>query len=143
MPEGDHIVPIGKADIRRIGQDVTLASYAKTVNTCVAAAEVLEAEGIDAEVIDLRSLKPLDEETVLASVRKTGRAIVVHEAAGPCGVGAEVAATVAEMTFRALKSPVVRITGPDAPTPASYPLEQASVPQADAIVAAVKRQVVQ
>ncbi len=139
VPDGDHVVPIGKASIRREGSDVTLISYAKTVNTCLAAAEALGEEGVSAEVIDLRSLKPLDEDAILASVKKTGRAIVVHEAAGPCGVGAEVAAILAEKAFGALKAPVVRLTGPDAPAAASFPLEAAFAPQADAIVAAALR----
>ena len=136
VPEGEHVVPIGKAAIRREGSDVTLISYAKTVQTCLNAAEALAEQGLSAEVIDLRSLKPLDEETILASVRKTGRAIVVHEAAGPCGVGAEISAILAEKAFGALKAPVVRLTGPDAPVAASFPLEAAFAPQADAIVAA-------
>ncbi|HEX9984598.1 MAG TPA: pyruvate dehydrogenase complex E1 component subunit beta [Thermoanaerobaculia bacterium] len=143
VPDGDHVVPIGKAAVKRAGADVTLVSYAKTVNTCLAAAEALQEQGISAEVIDLRSLKPLDEETVLASVRRTGRAVIVHEAAGICGVGAEVAAIVAEKAFSALKAPVLRVTGPDAPAPASYPLEQAGVPQSDQVVAAVQKQFVQ
>ncbi|HOY34817.1 MAG TPA: transketolase C-terminal domain-containing protein, partial [Piscinibacter sp.] len=92
--------------------------------------------GIDAEVIDLRTLKPLDESTILRSVRKTGRLIVVHEAAAPCGVGAEVAAIVGEKAFAALKSPIRRITGPDAPAPSSWMLEQAALPQADGIARA-------
>jgi acetoin:2,6-dichlorophenolindophenol oxidoreductase subunit beta len=139
VPEGEHVVPIGKASVTRAGSDVTLISYAKTVHRCLDAATALAAEGISAEVVDLRSLKPLDEETVLESVRKTGRAVVVHEAAGPCGVGAEVAALIAEKAFGALKSPVVRITGPDAPAAASFPLEQAYVPQADKVAAAVRQ----
>jgi pyruvate/2-oxoglutarate/acetoin dehydrogenase E1 component len=139
VPEGDHLVPIGKAAIRREGSDVTLISYAKTVHTCLEAANALAEQGMSAEVIDLRSLKPLDEETILASVRKTGRAIVVHEAAGPCGVGAEIAAILAEKAFDALQAPVVRLTGPDAPVAASFPLEAAYVPQEDAIVAAALR----
>ena len=139
VPDGDHVVPIGKAAVRREGTDVTLISYAKTVHSCVAAAEALQGEGVSAEVIDLRSLKPLDEETVLASVRKTRRAVIVHEAAGPCSVGSEVAAIIAEKAFASLAAPVIRLSGPDAPVPASYPLEQATVPQVDAIVAAVKR----
>lgn len=140
VPAGDEIVPLGKAAIRREGSDVTLISYAKTMNTIANAAATLAEQGISAEVVDLRSLKPLDEETILASVRKTGRAVVVHEAAGPCGVGAEVAALIAEKAFGSLKAPVVRLTGPDAPAAASYPLEQAYVPQADAVVSAVKKQ---
>jgi pyruvate/2-oxoglutarate/acetoin dehydrogenase E1 component len=139
VPDGDHVVPIGKAAVRREGSDVTLISYAKTVHTCVAAAEALAEQGVSAEVIDLRSLKPLDEATILASVRKTGRAIVVHEAAGPCGVGAEISAILAEKAFGALKAPVVRLTGPDAPAAASFPLEAAYAPQSDAIVAAALR----
>jgi len=139
VPDGDHVVPIGKAAVRREGRDVTLISYGKTVLNCLSAAETLAAAGTSAEVIDLRSLKPLDEATVLASVRKTGRAVIVHEAAGPCGVGAEVAAIVAEKAFVSLKAPVMRLTGPDAPAPASYPLEQAFVPDAARITETVRR----
>ena len=142
VPDGDHIVPIGKAALRREGSDVTLISYGKTVGKCLEAAETLSTEGVSAEVIDLRSLKPLDEAGVLASVLKTGRAVVVHEAAGACGVGAEVAAIIAEKAFAKLKAPVVRLTGPDAPPAASYPLEQAYVPQAARIVEAVRRQLI-
>jgi pyruvate/2-oxoglutarate/acetoin dehydrogenase E1 component len=140
VPDGDEVVPIGKAAIRREGSDVTLISYAKTVQTCLDAAAALQENGVSAEVIDLRSLKPLDEETFLASVRKTGRAVVVHEAGGPCGVGAELAAILGEKAFGALKAPVVRITGPDAPVAASFPLEAAFVPQPDRVVAAVRGQ---
>ena len=118
---------------------MTLVSYAKTVHKCLEAANALQEQGVSAEVIDLRSLKPLDEETILASVRKTGRAIVVHEAAAPCGVGAEISAILAEKAFGALKAPIVRLTGPDAPAAASFPLEAAYAPQADAIVGAALR----
>jgi pyruvate dehydrogenase E1 component beta subunit len=138
VSDDDAIVPLGKAAIRREGSDVTMISYAKTVQTCLDAANALQEQGVSAEVLDLRSLKPLDEASILASVRKTGRAVVVHEAAGPCGVGAEVAAIVAEKAFGALKAPVLRITGPDAPVAASYPLEQAFIPQAAKIVEAVR-----
>jgi len=139
VPDGEHVVPLGKASIVRPGTDVTLVSYAKAVDTCLAAADTLAAQGISAEVIDLRTLKPLDEETLLGSVRRTGRAVVVHEAGRLCGVGAEVAAILAEKAFVHLKSPVVRITGPDAPAPSSYVLEQAFMPQAEAVVAAAIR----
>ncbi|WP_247883971.1 transketolase C-terminal domain-containing protein [Azospirillum sp. B21] len=108
----------------------------------MAAADTLAAAGIDAEVIDLRSLKPLDEAAILRSVAKTGRLAVVHEASRLCGVGAEIAALVAEKAFASLRAPVLRLTGPDSPAPASFPLEQAFVPQADAIVAAVRSQMV-
>lgn len=139
VPDGECAVPLGKAAIRRVGRDVTIVSYAKTVHTCVKAAQMLEQANISAEVLDLRTLKPLDETTILTSARKTGRVLVVHEASGLCGVGAEVAALVAEKAFRALKAPVSRLTGPDAPSPASYPLEQAFTPQAEGIVEAVRR----
>lgn len=141
VPDGELVVPIGKAAIRREGSDVTLISYAKTVQTCLTAAEQLAEEGVSAEVIDLRSLKPLDEQTVLASVARTGRAVIVHEAAAPCGVGAELSAILSEKAFSTLRAPVIRLTGPDAPAAASYPLEQAYVPQPERIVDAVRRQV--
>ena len=133
------VLPLGKASIVREGRDVTLVSYGKTVHHCQQAAEMLSSRGIAAEVIDLRSLKPLDEATILASVRKTGRLVVVHEANRLCGVGAEIAALVAEEAFAALKAPIVRLGGPDAPVAASYPLEQAFVPQPEAIAAAAER----
>ncbi len=136
VPEGEHVVPLGQAAVLRTGRDVTLLSYSKTVGHCLAAAKALAELGVDAEVIDLRSLKPLDEATILRSVRKTGRMVVVHEGAAPCGVGAEIAALVSEKAFDALKSPLRRLTGPDAPAPASWVLEQAGVPQPEAIVRA-------
>ena len=130
------VVPIGKAAVRRTGEDVTFVSYAKTVGVCLTAAETLQRQGIAAEVIDLRTLKPLDEPTVLRSVRKTGRLIVVHEASGLCGIAAEVAAIAVGKAFDALRAPVVRLTGPDAPSASSRPLEQAGVPQSDQVVRA-------
>lgn len=136
VPDAMEAIPLGQAAIRRSGTDVTLVSYAKTVDVCVAAAERLRASHVSAEVIDLRTLKPLDEAAILRSVRKTGRLVVVHEASGLCGVAAEVAALVAAKAFRSLRAPVVRLTGPDAPVAASYVLEQASVPTADAVVQA-------
>ena len=139
VPDGERILPIGQAHVVRPGREVTLVSYGKTVHNCLAAAETLAGEGLEAEVIDLRTIKPLDMATILASVRKTGRLVVVHEANRLCGVGAEIAAQVAEEAFAALKAPVVRLGGPDAPVSASYPLEQASVPQAAAIAEAARR----
>lgn len=138
VPAGEHVVPFGRAAVRRAGRDVTLVSYGKTVNTCLDAADRLTQHGIAAEVLDLRTIKPLDEAGVLASVRKTGRAVVVHEASRICGVGAEVSALIAEHAFAALKAPIVRLTGPDAPAPASYVLEQAFVPQVAQIVATAR-----
>ncbi|KAI5912767.1 alpha-ketoacid dehydrogenase subunit beta [Thauera sp. 2A1] len=136
VPDGETLVPLGQAAIARPGQDVTLISYAKTVPVCLQAADALAAEGISAEVIDLRTIKPLDEATVLAAARRTGRVVVVHEASRTCGVGAEIAALVAEHAFDSLKAPLRRVTGPDAPPPASYALEQAFVPSVDAVVEA-------
>ena len=140
VPSGEHLVPLGKAAVRRRGRDVTLLSYAKTVAECEQAAQQLAAEGVEAEVIDLRTLKPLDVDTVLSSVRKTGRVVIVHEAAAPCGIGAELAALIVERAFGALKAPVRRLTGPDAPAASSWVLEQAAVPRAAAIVDAVRAQ---
>ncbi|MGC4059504.1 MAG: pyruvate dehydrogenase complex E1 component subunit beta [Aquabacterium sp.] len=133
--DADALVPIGKAAVLREGHDVTLVSYAKTVHACMAAAQQLAQQGWSAEVIDLRSLKPLDMDTVLHSVRRTGRLVVAHEAGPLCGVGAEVAAQAAASAFHALKAPIRRVTSPDVPTPASDALEQAFAPTADAIVA--------
>jgi len=136
VPEGEHLVPLGKACVRREGNDLTLISYGKTVRACDAAAATLAEKGVSAEVLDLRSLKPLDEQAILASVRKTGRVVVVHEANRMCGVGAEVAAIVAEQAFEALRAPVLRVTSPDVPAPSSYPLEMAFTPRAEGVVAA-------
>ncbi|MDD5366895.1 MAG: pyruvate dehydrogenase complex E1 component subunit beta [Gallionellaceae bacterium] len=133
----DFIVPIGKAALRRIGSDVTLVSYAKTVAVCLEAARQLADRGISAEVIDLRSLKPLDEDAVLQSVRKTRRLVIVHEASGLCGIGAELAALAAGKAFAALRAPVVRLTGPDAPMASSWALEQAAVPQPETVTDSV------
>lgn len=138
VPDGEHLVPLGRAAVRRTGSDVTLISYGKTVRACEKATSLLAEKGVFAEVIDLRSLKPLDEDAILASVRKTGRVVVVHEANRMCGVGAEVAAIVAEKAFDALKAPVLRLTSPDVPAPSSYPLELAFTPQAEAIMAAAE-----
>lgn len=138
VPDGEHLVPLGKAALCRAGSDVTLISYGKTVHACEAAATLLADRGISAEVLDLRSLKPLDEEAILNSARKTGRVVVVHEANRMCGVGAEIAAIVAEKAFDSLKAPVLRITSPDVPAPSSYPLELAFTPQADAIAVAAE-----
>jgi pyruvate dehydrogenase E1 component beta subunit len=139
VSEADVPIPLGHAAIRRAGRDVTIVSYSKAVHTCVAAAQQLEGMNVAAEVIDLRTIKPLDEATILASLRKTGRLLVVTEASGICGVAAEVAALAADKAFKALKAPVMRLTGPDTPTPSSYALEQAYMPTAEGIVAAVKK----
>ncbi len=134
----DHLVPLGQAVVRRAGADVTLVSYAKTVGVCLQAAVQLQAQGIAAEVIDLRTLKPFDEVAVLNSLRKTGRLVVVTEASGLCGMAAELTALAATRVFDALRAPVVRLTGPDAPGASSWMLEQAALPTAEAVAQAVQ-----
>jgi pyruvate dehydrogenase E1 component beta subunit len=135
-------IPLGQATVRRAGTDVTLVAYAKTVDVCIAAAEQLRVAGVSAEVLDLRTLKPLDETAVLRSLRKTGRLVVVTEASGLCGVAAEISALAATRGFDSLRAPVVRLTGPDAPVASSYVLEQASVPTAEAVAAAARELVI-
>ncbi|HTT16058.1 MAG TPA: alpha-ketoacid dehydrogenase subunit beta [Thermoplasmata archaeon] len=136
VPDGDHRVPFGEARTVRAGSDVSVFAYGAMVPVATEAATALEQEGIQAEVIDLRSLVPLDEEAVLASVTRTGRAVVVHEAARFCGFGAEVAALLAEKAFYSLKAPIARVTGFDTPFP--YALEHVYLPGPDRIVAAAR-----
>jgi 2-oxoisovalerate dehydrogenase E1 component beta subunit len=126
------------AAIPRKGKDISVITYGAMVYECLTAAEELVDEGIDTEVIDLRSLKPLDEETVLASARKTGKIAIVHEACRTCGVGGELAAIIAEQAFEWLDGPVVRITAPDTPVPYSPPLEDAFRPNAHKIADALR-----
>ncbi|MDR7550718.1 MAG: transketolase C-terminal domain-containing protein [Armatimonadota bacterium] len=139
VPEEMYRVPIGRAAVRRAGGDVTVVATSYMAVVAARAAETLAAEGIEAEVIDLRTLKPWDRETVYASVRKTGRLIVADAAWRTGGFAAEVAAAVAEEIFEALRAPVARVTLPDAPAPMSAPLERAYYPTADDIVAAARR----
>jgi acetoin:2,6-dichlorophenolindophenol oxidoreductase subunit beta len=127
-PEPGARIPLGKAKVVREGRDVTIVSYSRVLNECLAAAETLAEEGVSAEVIDLRTVSPWDRDTVLASVRKTGRLLVVHEAVKPFGVGAEIAAVVSEELFGQLKAPVRRLGAPFAPVPFSGPLEAAYPP---------------
>ncbi len=136
VPDGDHRVPFGSARTVRAGTDVSIFAYGAMVPPATEAAATLEAEGVHAEVVDLRSLVPLDEESVLASVGKTGRAVVVHEAARFCGFGAEVAALLAEKAFYSLKAPIARVTGYDTPFP--YALENVYLPGAERIAAAAR-----
>ncbi|MBI2966000.1 MAG: alpha-ketoacid dehydrogenase subunit beta [Chloroflexi bacterium] len=115
VPAEDYVLPIGRADVKRQGADLTAVTYGLMVHYCLEAARKLEAEGIEVEVVDLRTLAPLDRETFLESVRKTSKAIVVHEDYHTYGVGAEIAATIAQDAFHDLDAPVVRLTGPDVP----------------------------
>jgi len=133
VPDGDVRVPLGRANVAREGSNITLISYGLHVHTCLAAAAQLSENGIDAEVIDLRSLVPLDIETVLASVSKTRRAVVVHEAVGRSGFGAELSSLIHEALFKELAEPVRRVTGADTPVPFAKPLETAFIPTADTV----------
>ncbi|MGF6222493.1 alpha-ketoacid dehydrogenase subunit beta [Pseudomonas sp. YL-218 TE3947] len=137
-PERGVKIPLGKASILREGTDVTLISYSRRVLDCCAVAEKLAAEGISAEVIDLRTISPLDTETFLASVAKTGRAVIVHEAVKPFGVGAEIASLIYESLYGQLKGPVQRVGSNYAPVPFSKPLEDAHVPSLEQIEVAVR-----
>jgi pyruvate/2-oxoglutarate/acetoin dehydrogenase E1 component len=128
VPEGEHTVPIGQARVAREGSEMTVIAYGSSVHLAAEAAEELDE---DIEVLDLRTLCPLDREAILASVRKTGKVLVAHEATRSCGVGAEVVALVSEEAFEDLDAPVRRLTAPDVPIPFSPPLEQAVLPQVE------------
>ncbi|WDI30962.1 pyruvate dehydrogenase complex E1 component subunit beta [Hyphococcus flavus] len=134
----DWVLPIGKAKVAREGDDVTIVSYSRGVKFSLEAAEKLAEEGVSAEVVDLRTLRPLDVETVLASVRKTNRIVTVEEGWAPCGVGAEIGWQVTQHAFDYLDAPPARVTQEDAPLPYAANLEVLSLPNADKIVKAVK-----
>lgn len=137
VPEGDHVVEIGRAAITRAGEDVTIVAHGAAVARALQAANVLQEEhGVSAEIIDLRTLSPLDGETILASLRRTGRLVVVHDAVGPYGPGAEVAALAAGPGYAHLRAPVQRVTAPFAPVPFPPQLETAYFPQPSGIAAA-------
>ena len=138
LPETEYTVPIGKARVFREGADVSIITYGAMVYTAQEAAETLAAEGISIEIVDLRTLVPLDEETILASVRKTSRAIVLHEDTLTGGFGGEIAARITERAFDCLDAPVVRIAAPDTPIPYSPPLEDAFLPNAAKVVEKVR-----
>ena len=138
VPEGEHLVPIGVADIKRDGVDVTVATYAAGVHLALQAARQVAREGIEVEVVDLRTLKPLDTETLMASVRKTGRLVVVTEAARAGSMASEVIARVVDEAFDALRSMPVRVTAKDTPMPYAAPLERAVLPQVEDVVAGIE-----
>ncbi len=139
LPEDDFIVPIGQAKVVREGTDLSIYTYGWMVEQSRTAAETLAGEGISAEIIDLRTLLPLDKESILRSIEKTSKALIVHEDTRTLGVGAEVAAILAEEAFDLLDGPIIRITAPDTPVPFSPPLEQAFLPNPEKIVAAAHR----
>lgn len=139
VPDEEYVIPIGKADVKREGDDITIVSYSRMVHMALSAADMLADDGIGAEVIDLRSLRPLDMETVLASVRKTNRAMIVHEGWRKFGAGAEIAAQIQEEAFDYLDAPVERITGAEVPLPYANSLERAALPKVEDVVEAARR----
>lgn len=138
VPDGEHLVPFGQAAIPREGSDVTVVGIGLMVRKTLEAAEQLAQEGVSVEVIDPRTLAPLDMETILASVHKTGRLLIVDEDFAPCGVGAEIATQVMERAFDDLDTPVQRLNGVFAPAPYSPPLMEVMVPNVKAIAGAVR-----
>lgn len=139
VPEGEHVTPIGRARVVREGSVLSVISYGWMLHKCLEAADAVAVDGIGAEVIDLRSLAPLDRDAILGSVRKTGKVLIVHEATRTGGVGAEVAALVAEEAFETLDGPVMRLASEDAPVPHSPILEKAFQPSVDEIAGAIRR----
>jgi pyruvate dehydrogenase E1 component beta subunit len=138
VPEEEYLIPLGKADIKRQGTHVTLIAWSKMVHTCLEAAETLAAQDIDAEVVDLRSLRPLDQDTIVSSVRKTGRCVIVEQGWPMAGYGAEVAYRVQRECLDFLDAPVERVTSDDVPMPYALNLEIEVQPQIEDVVAAVK-----
>ena len=138
VPEGEYVIPLGKADIKRAGSDVTIVAWSWMVQKALAAAEALAAEGIQAEVLDPRTLVPLDTESILQSVGRTGKLVIVHEAVKTGGFGGEIAAIVAEEGMDLLDGPIKRVAMPFAPIPFSPALERIVIPSEEQIVAAVK-----
>lgn len=136
--EEDYVVPLGQAEVKRPGKDATIVTYSYMVDFSLQAAERLAAEGLDVEVVDLRTISPLDEETVLASVRKTSRLVAVQEVWRPCGVAAEISALVAEKAMDYLDAPIKRVASKFAPTPFNPNLERFVLPSVDDIVQAVR-----
>jgi pyruvate dehydrogenase E1 component beta subunit len=137
VPEGDYEIPLGRANRVREGSDVSLIGFGRTVHTALEAAQALAEDGTSAEVLDLRSLQPLDEEAILATLEKTGRVVVIDEAPPRCGIASDVAALCVDRGFDFLNGPVKKVTAPHAPVPFSPVLEDAYVPSPDAVLAAV------
>lgn len=139
VPEGDYVTPIGKAAVRREGRDLSIVACGALVGKAMQAAKELEKDGIEAEVVDLRTISPLDADTILESVTKTSRLLIAHEACKTGGIGGEIAAIVAENAMDALDAPIERVAAPNCPVPFSGTLEDAFLPQPAQIVAQAKR----
>jgi 2-oxoisovalerate dehydrogenase E1 component beta subunit len=138
LPAGDYTVPLGRAIVRRPGSDLSIVAYAAMVHASLEAAEQLSGEGLDAEVVDLRTLSPLDRDTLLDSVRSTGKLLVVHEDTRTGGLAGEIAALVSESAFADLDGPIMRVTALDTPVPFSAPLEEYFLPDAVRIAEAAR-----
>lgn len=139
LPKEDFVVPLGKADVKRVGNDISVITYGAMVHLALEAAQTLANEGIDLEVVDLRTLIPFDKEAIYSSVRKTSKAILLHEDNKTGGIGAEIAALLAEECFDYLDGPILRIAPPDTPVPFSTPLEEFFLPKTSDIVSAARR----
>ncbi len=139
VPEEEYLIPLGKADVKKSGKDMTIITYSKSVLTALDAAKELEAQGIDAEVLDLRSLVPMDFEAITQSVSKTGRVLIVHEACQRSGFGAEIAAQIVDKLFDELDAPILRVCGENIPVPNATIPEVESAPTVEKIVAAAKK----
>jgi 2-oxoisovalerate dehydrogenase E1 component beta subunit len=139
VPDGDEIVPIGVAKTRREGQHATLLTYGAMVMPSLEAADTMAKDGVEVEVIDLRTLAPLDKDAIFASIEKTSRAIIVHEDVKTLGIGAEISALIMEERFDCLDAPVLRVTYPDTHPPFAQVLEQANLPNTAKIVEALRK----
>lgn len=138
VPDEEYLTPIGKADVKRQGKDATVVTWSKMLGVALKAAASLSREGIELEVVDLRTLAPIDKETILSSVRKTGRLVVLHEATRTGGFAGEISAIVMEEALSSLKAPLRRVTGPDIPVPFSPPLEASYIPNEEKLISAIR-----
>jgi pyruvate dehydrogenase E1 component beta subunit len=139
VPEEEYLIPIGKADIKRAGTDVTLVSFGKIIKTCFTAAEELEKDGVSCEIIDLRTIRPIDYDTIIESVKKTNRLVIVEEAWPLGSIATEVSFKVQREAFDFLDAPVLRVTSADVPLPYAPTLIEAALPNADRVVRAIKQ----
>jgi len=139
VPEGEYVLPIGKADVKREGRDVTIVTYSRMLQVSLRAAETLAQRGIEAEVVDLRTLRPLDMDTVVRSFQKTNRAVIVEEGWRTCGMGAEIASQIYERAFDYVNAPIVRVSAAEVPVPYARNLELLAIPNEESVVRAVRQ----
>ena len=140
VPDGEYTIPIGKADVKRQGDDISVITYGLMVHHCLEAASILENDGVSVEVLDLRTVRPIDEKSVLETAKKTGKVLIVHEDHKSLGIGAEVAAIISEYAFEYLDGPIIRLAGPEVPAmPFSPPLEEMFMVNTEKILQAIKQ----